>query len=233
MVPLFPLSTKRHHVGAIFCSIVLAHSSIHLSFLISFTSCFVGVASYHVGDFVNTEVAINGLKRSISLRHLLPRFGLQWENSGRFQKTLLLGQKSYDDEQKLDFSYHFEDGLWSLPTISLVKKTFGHQPKFLDSVVIQFVIIKSSIGRIQAVTVKDVIYSGHYRPYFDVKYEWIEENEISPTLGHTIMFFAAFLFSIFVLLVSCGVVTTDERNSGTYFPEKYSYQVPFSAPKGD
>ena len=218
MIPIVQQSLVKYHIRNVLCFITLLSMSYSSS-----TSPFV--TSYETGESVHAEFVFNGKKRSIPLQ-LRPKFGYRWNEPVTFEKKLLLEQQEDDGEkQTVSFYFQFDDGLWAIPTLSLIKNAYGQQPKYLDGLVIQFVIAKYryNTGTIHAVSVKDVVYSKQEQPHFTVKYEWIEEKSISPSNGHAAMFFVVFLFSVFVLLVSCGIVTTDSnsmRNNG--FPERHS-----------
>lgn len=222
MISLVQKSVVRYHIRTVLCFITLVLS---MSYSSSTSPFVVPVASYEIGESVHTEFVINGKKRSIPLQ-VRPKFGYRWDERVKFEKIFLMDQLE-DDEQKQSVSFYiqFDDGLWATPTLSLVKNTYRQQPKYLDGLVIQFVITKHryNTGTIHAVTVKDVIYSPQQKPHFTIKYEWIEEKGISPSNGHAVMFFVVFLFSVFVLLVSCGIVTTESSSMrNNCFPERHS-----------
>jgi hypothetical protein len=192
------------------------------------------VDCYRIGDVVDTEATIDGRKRLNPLRHLMPKFGTQWEKSVRFEKSNISGLRSNESiDDAITFSLKFEDGMWELPTLSLIKEYHGQQPKFLDSVTVRFVISTSGVGTIHAVVAKDIAYITEHKPYFRVKYEWIEEGAASPSAGHTVMFLLVFIFSIFVLLMSCGVMTSTGDSKPTYVSHGYNSDEQFSVPKWD
>ena len=196
---------------------------------------FLFVAGFQTGESISTEVVVNGSKRVITSKQVIPKFGTQWDNSPkRFKKMDMFGQRGNEEETDNLFSFQFEDGLWALPTLSLTKKSYGQQTKFLESMVIQFVITKSGIGQIHAVTLKDVVYSTQYSPHLYVKYKWIEENAVLPSTGHATMFLIVFLFAIFALLVSCGgVLATGSGSKRNHSTLEISCDPQVNAPKWD
>jgi hypothetical protein len=204
-------------------------------FTILATSNAALVAGYRLGDVVDTEIVIDGIQRSNPLRHQMPMFGAKWVPYVRFEKIHLTGRSGEDGgEVSRTFSLQFEDGLWVLPTISLVKEYMGQQPKFLDQFTVQFVFSKTGAGVIHAVSAKNAMYSTDHKSYFLVTYEWIEEEAVSPSTGLAVMFLFAFLLSVFSILFSCGIVDSDQDDTNAKQTSvNDSYQYSLSVPKHD
>jgi hypothetical protein len=170
----------------------------------------LSVTAYRLGELVDTEIQINEIERSSPLLHQSPKFGLQWEKVIIFEKNNLLSKIDADDQQEArTVSFHYEDGLWSLPTLSLIKQNYGKQPQYLDGLTVQFVVTKSGAGAIHAVSMNDVAYISEHKPSFHVKYEWVEEKLVSSSNGNTIMFLMVLLTSIYFILVSCRILKSD------------------------
>jgi hypothetical protein len=174
------------------------------------------VFGYRVGDVVDTVIVTDGNQRSSPFRHQMPIFGANWIPYIRFEKSNLIGSGSNENNDEVHaFSLQFEDGYWVLPTISLTKQNGGQNPTFLDHLTVQFVFYKAGSGAIHAVSTKDATYSTDHKSFFHVTYEWIEEEAVSPSVGLAFMFLFVFLSSVFSMLISCGIIVSDQDSEST------------------
>lgn len=163
------------------------------------------VECYRLGEAVDTIIFVNGRQQSSPARHLVPLFGIQWDQGVRFEKDNILGHRVSDFNAEVNtFSMQFEDGIFTLPSIPLVKDKYDHQKLFLEKFVVRFTKSKSGVGIIHAVETKDIIYSIDYKPYFVVMYEWIDEPTTSPEAGYAIMFLSILIFAVYFFVASGG-----------------------------
>lgn len=166
------------------------------------------VLGYRIGDVVDTVLVIDGSRRSNPFRHQMPIFGASWIPYVRFEKSNLIGARNNDGfEEPNTISIQFEDGFWAVPTVALARNHGAQNPTFLDHLTIQF--FYSKAGAIRAVLTKDAKYSSDHKSFFDVTYEWIEEEAVSPGMGLALMFLMVFLFSAYSILINCGVIGHD------------------------
>jgi hypothetical protein len=182
--------------------------SLSLALVLSPTVRVSSVLGYRIGEVVDTILVIDGNQRSNPFRHQMPIFGANWIPYVRFDKVNPIGTRNNNGyEEAGTISFQFEDGFWAVPTVSLTRGHGSQKPTFLDHMTIQFVYSKA--GAIHAVLTKAATYSAEQKSFFHVTYEWIEEDAVSPNIGLAVMFLMVLLFSVYSILLTCGIIGHD------------------------
>mmetsp|Transcript_11615 Transcript_11615/g.19674 ORF Transcript_11615/g.19674 Transcript_11615/m.19674 type:complete len:197 (+) Transcript_11615:841-1431(+) len=168
----------------------------------------VPCSGYRVGDVVDTFIKTESKAEDV-MRNQMPVFGAS--------------SKAVFNEMPQHFSLSFEEGLRPLPWVS----TTNNQGMKLSDLEITFVYSKSGDGVIHSISSKPN-FGSQASGGFEVRYHWVEEEEVDPQSGMTLMFLVTFLSCVVMLINSCAVVEEETAKQKRHDDDSdiaYSYQA--------
>lgn len=162
----------------------------------------VGCTSYRTGDAVGLLIKAD-YQNIDGLRSQMPIFGVP---SSALVKDIGMSRR---------ISLSFAEGSRSTPWFDLVDMRM----RSLRMLTVTFVYSKSG-GDIHSVTAKEEYSESadamgqHRNGQFRLQYNWVEEADVDPAGGATVVFILSLIVSVLILVHACGRIESEDNGSG-------------------